>query len=31
LVSEAFSKNILGASIKPDAHHSDHCPVVIEI
>ena len=31
LVSEAISNNILGACIKPDAHHSDHCPVVVEI
>lgn len=31
MVSEAISNTISGAFIKPDAHHSDHCPVIIEI
>lgn len=31
MVSEAISNNISGAFIKPEAHHSDHCPVIIEI
>lgn len=31
MVSEAMSNNISEAYIKPDAYHSDHCPVIIEI
>lgn len=31
MVSEAISNNISEAYIRPDAYHSDHCPVIIEI
>jgi exodeoxyribonuclease-3 len=31
MVSEAISNNISEAFINPEAHHSDHCPVIIEI
>jgi exodeoxyribonuclease-3 len=31
MVSENMNSLISGASIKPDAYHSDHCPVIIEI
>ena len=31
LVSEALKENISRAYILPEAHHSDHCPVVVEL
>jgi exodeoxyribonuclease-3 len=31
MVSENIRDTILMADIKPEAHHSDHCPVIIEI
>lgn len=31
LVSDALKENISRAYILPEAHHSDHCPVVVEL